>query len=675
MKKWILVAPWGDPINWSKVKYKISDLPIEKCDAKEGENKEEIEPEIIEDFSTTSALAKYLYKHYIEENKNKCLNEKIDLDIIVIASESLVKPFECSHLSNYLSSLNYDEVKSKITWLFVKDYIKSCVKEYLDHYIKKFFALVNDKDKDYLYRKIKLIIAPGVGLFEKWGTEFRGDIKNYIIFLQRYLIEHILNEVRENDINKESKEGFIDTIFLDISHGINYMPVATTNIIEDVADMIVILKDFLNLPNKDLVLIYLNSDPYVQKGGETKGIDKEKSELNINIILSRKILLREVLQRFYEEIYEVAEGMKDLKIFSFRLEKNEKPRNINDKIFIERYTKEILGKTKLIITALNHGLLLPFLYTFLDMLRGSKDLKTLSLNTSHTELHKEDLNFQGIDNIKEKIIGIYDKIISLIDENTDIKIIPSQKIKLLVKRKTSAEPTILSLLAKSLLFIYSVIKKLNIDVKKFFSEETSDRYYFADLATLVKLNRFFKDYYVYSEIPKVLIGQELDDIKLRVRLVYLVFKDHLKKEEIIRYKSIYDSADELLRYINRNEDVKIKFEEIKKVFYKDHLTEEDLKKLDEFVFNIFKSDITDGKKCIDKLLDEAKKKLSCEGKSDVVCDEILSDERFKRNFIAHAGFERDITFIKIDGIEDLKDIYIGYKYKCWENIREIIKNI
>lgn len=123
-------------------------------------------------------------------------------------------------------------------------------------------SLENFDVKDFV-NTISVIVAPAVGTFNH--THFNGNPNNFFSYIYYYLAKTAVT-IAQN--THESLE-----IYLDITHGINYMTMMTYRAIKDICS---ILAYFFNV-----TFIVLNSDPYVGAENTNLNINKiEKSKIN-----------------------------------------------------------------------------------------------------------------------------------------------------------------------------------------------------------------------------------------------------------------------------------------------------------------------------------------------------------------------------------------------------------
>lgn len=112
------------------------------------------------------------------------------------------------------------------------------------------------------FKEITLIVAPGVGVFS--NIEVYGDLLDYYYYITFQLAKELPNKNME--------------VYLDLTHGINFMPVLTYKAVLNLLGLAAFLKE--------VYLTVLNSEPY------PKGVSKDKLrelKLNVKSVEIRKI--------------------------------------------------------------------------------------------------------------------------------------------------------------------------------------------------------------------------------------------------------------------------------------------------------------------------------------------------------------------------------------------------
>ncbi|RUM62055.1 MAG: TIGR01897 family CRISPR-associated protein [Persephonella sp.] len=192
----ILIAPWGNPTNWSSIKYKFGNL--EKISS-----------------SSLNILQEHIKPDYT----------------IILASDTLA-----SNGSNYIE-------------------IKENAKKLILNHIEKFN--INPENT-------KVFILSGIGKFN--NIIFIGKAEDYYYSLIYQLVNFLLKNLRKN-INQVN-------FHLDITHGINYMPVLVYRAIKELTEILAFFyKVNLNV---------YNADPAI--------LTENVKELNVNVIEQTKII-------------------------------------------------------------------------------------------------------------------------------------------------------------------------------------------------------------------------------------------------------------------------------------------------------------------------------------------------------------------------------------------------
>jgi len=590
-KNIILIATWGDPKRWESVRYKMFKIPSELKYTLESMTEEQY----FENKSTTSALARCIFE-------KKCIDDYSDLKIIVIVSETLVNPDKIDGQGTDLLRMIRDSVSDSI-----KVYIKS-----------------DDYFGEKLYDKVDLIVAPGIGFIEAEGVEFRCNIDNYTTYVFKELIE---KTVFVNYIP--------DYILLDISHGINYMPVATLNIIKEFADIIALMKQVLNVEDKSVGVIVVNSDPYIPSRGASRGdYAKDKPVLNIGTVLIDKLDAKNIIQRVYEEIY-------SYNYEKIRFKYSRKPKDVKFRESLESTLKEHIDSAKMIVRWLRQGLLLPAYYEIRDLCKRYQ--------------MKEKQNFQNINVFMNDIKKIFNDVTIFMDQNADYvyeKSLSEQErsqhyqrksVRLKVYRYAIIDQKTLPMFFKSFLVSYNIMKEFC---------GSYDLYENENLIDLDFLNKLTK--HISIEGLRRIAENEIEDIRYRVRLASLLSEDFLR-EKIFRYRMIYDFIDEIRKLLligDRDLSDRIN------ILRDEKISSKELENLKNILLNKISYD--DINRIINDLL---KKYVDKDCNFDI------------RNFFAHASFEKNITMIRIVRKDSDVKIYLGYSSECLDNIRKRIKDV
>ncbi|WP_456374197.1 CRISPR-associated CARF protein Csx1 [Methanocaldococcus sp.] len=151
-----------------------------------------------------------------------------------------------------------EKIKPDKTYILVLDTLSNLNS---DNYNDIVYEVKNDvenfiKNENLEIKNYETIVCPGVGSFP--NGKFLGNLRDYYSFILYKLAKNISGNVH---------------IHLDLTHGINYMPVLTYRAIRDVLEILAI--------KNDVRLTVYNSDPYV---------GKDLAELKIHIVEDSKII-------------------------------------------------------------------------------------------------------------------------------------------------------------------------------------------------------------------------------------------------------------------------------------------------------------------------------------------------------------------------------------------------
>ncbi|MGP6293833.1 CRISPR-associated CARF protein Csx1 [Caldiplasma sukawensis] len=197
----ILIAPWGNPLGWRKVKYILRD--------KNGE---------ISENSITSL---------------KVLNKKYD-HIIILALESLI-------------DLN-ENPNSPLNEAYVTTILKKRQTSFKD------YESIQLSIKDFIENSLKIVGIENahVCVLPTFGSPggrviFKGKPEDYLS-LGLLEIEKIISDIGEE----------VEEISLDLSHGINFLTSMTVSLCEMITDV-----ELIKIKDRDFIEIkYYNSEPY-----------------------------------------------------------------------------------------------------------------------------------------------------------------------------------------------------------------------------------------------------------------------------------------------------------------------------------------------------------------------------------------------------------------------------
>jgi len=450
-----------------------------------------------------------------------------DVSILLFVASTLVKPNE--PFKNYSEIIN--NVKSKIN-------------EYL-----------NNKEYCIDPKRIELKVLPGIGRFKDKNT---GKIINFIGSVNAFRIAASI--LSYEFISKVKPE----ILMLDISHGINYMPVYIRQSVYDAFNAYIALNEI-----KNARWIVYNSEPF------NKGI----KELRLNIVENIKINDLKAKNYLYNE-FESLYSDKNFKAF--------KPdKGLSESIRNWRKLNELIIK---FIRFSTMGQIIPLIEVMKDLTR-----------IDHEKLVNELKKYSYIENC--------DDIVEIRSSN-DITYV-----------KYIYEPSYQTVL---MIFIKNIVEKL------FSNKITENEYKIDDLKEIA--NKFI------NEPGRTLVENEISQIRDKVNLCNEI---KMELSKWIPYRAIMEVGENEIEFENK----KIKLIKL----YRDYKDG----KIDE---NTFKEIINREKDRIQKRFEKF-----------MEIREI--DKIDKRNFIAHAGLESNITLISlING-----GIYV--KYSEEEKIQNQLKRI
>ncbi len=593
-EKWILVAPWGNPTGWGKVTYIPPKIPPQGCrDLWKGDDIDHGSEGIgIESQSSSAAIARYIYRMSTKGNAN------IDLKVLIIMSETLTDPGK-------ICGEGCEEKN-------IVDRIKSSVETDYRKYVEIYFG--GD-----LAKKVEILIAPGIGLFKRDRGEarFRCIMNNYT----SYILANLVNRIVREDPT---------TILLDITHGINYMPLLTSEAVRAAIELSVLRKSAISGgKNTEIRLIYLNSDPYIQPRGVAGSHPQQATAissdvLNINVIRCEEIDAEMARRRIYSDLLRTVTKSQSLRLY--RIKSGKPKQEIN--AYVKDVEKDIKSVAT-IVKILDRGLLLPLVYKAREL------QNTTEGGGKCGDLFRSGWGFEALNNI-----------IRYVDEVSIERNISGERRVIEVGRQLWVDPEILRLWISSCIIISEILEKV-----KRYVESTGD------WATLDLLDDIVESNLIPSEASLAIARREVSDIRCRSYIAYRVFGNTILDREI-PYKYIYNITEKFFkiaeeRYGSSRWIWKLCEEKEPRFSTGGEYAD----KLGEIV------------ETLEKDLGDHEKIRDCDS-GDCEFDE--------RNFYAHAGIEKNVTCIKIeknrgsDGSGILK-IYLRYRRQCVDNIMKIVE--
>ena len=498
----VIISVWGDPTFWSPVKYHVEDMESKDYKASSRDYK-----------STLGALME-LYG---------------DARVLLFVASTLVE-FSGRVFNGYREVVDYVNLK-------VKNYLESgeyCVDS----------------------GRIELKVLPGIGRFKPRGSglvNFIGDINAFRVAASISAYEFI------SRMNPE-------TLILDISHGINYMPVYVRQSVYDAFNAYVALGG-----KKEARWVVYNSEPFSREANV--------KDLRLNIVEDVEIDVLKGRNHLYNEFE------------SLYVDGNFNPYEPNVKKLESIHEWRKLNESAIkFVKFSTTGLIIPLI----DAMKGLIEIK------------------------REKLMNELKKYSYL--ENCDdiVKITANENSLNIQYLYTPQYQTIL------MIFIRDIVEKLSdkeiIEIENTYEIETLKRI----------AEKFIR------EPGKTLVKNEISQIKERTEICE---KLQIKLNEWTPYKTIIEISEK---------PVKIEDKNIKKLItiYRDYKN----KKIEE---EKFKEILMKGIENIQEDIEKSMKTKSID----------------KRNFIAHASLESNITLIST------RNGKIYLKYSTENNMQEQLNRI
>ena len=237
--KRVLVATWGNPFQWGEARYRVNceELKLEECSDVEMKN-----------VSTLPVLLKAL---------------RPDKTVILVLDT----------LAN-LTLKNEVLEKNLVSYDGVKEDVMERVRWFITN---KVIPLVEDEQTRKLLENAEIVVAPGIGEFDNASVE--GDVLDFYAFVLKTLAEELPAEDTE--------------VFLDLTHGINFMPVLTYRALKNLLGLLA----YLHVAK----LHVLNSEPYPQGDMRWKEKILESEVLNIRSIESEELRPKPIYSIFKDD--------------------------------------------------------------------------------------------------------------------------------------------------------------------------------------------------------------------------------------------------------------------------------------------------------------------------------------------------------------------------------------
>ncbi|NJE01392.1 CRISPR-associated CARF protein Csx1 [Thermococcus sp. JdF3] len=229
--KRVLVATWGNPFQWGEIAYRVDckELGLVNCENVEMRN-----------VSTLPVLIKAL-------NPDKVIILALD----TLANLTLKNEVPARELNSYNDVKN--DVEERVRW-FIENRVKPNLDEDSD--------LLND---EYLSNYVDVVVLPGLGEFD--NASVRGDLLDFYSMVLKELAERLPEDDAE--------------VFLDLTHGINFMPVLTYRALTDLLGLLAYLHTAR--------LHVLNSEPYPAGARAWREEATETLVLNIRSVESTEL--------------------------------------------------------------------------------------------------------------------------------------------------------------------------------------------------------------------------------------------------------------------------------------------------------------------------------------------------------------------------------------------------
>jgi len=249
----ILISTWGLPAEWREVDYEYKNNKSKDC-------------------TTLSIISKEYDK------------------VFVLALESIFD-YDINKNSNNNSKCGECYRKCKINYESNNNY-----EEFIHNGENSILEMIKCLEIDIPGSKVKAILLPAIG-HPGYKKDFIGDVRNYISIGLIRLYKEITEIAEKNRI---------DEICLDTSHGINFMPALSLDMVTKLAQLIYLIQGE-DEKNQGITLRAINADP-LTKGSENKPlkINVYKNELidRLNINLERD---RDLYPKGDDEIHAIYE--------------------------------------------------------------------------------------------------------------------------------------------------------------------------------------------------------------------------------------------------------------------------------------------------------------------------------------------------------------------------------
>jgi len=320
---WLIVSIWGDPGGWTEACYRVPEIQkVEKCKLSDITMSEQVH-----NYKCTLGALLRAYSNHVSE-------------AIVYVADTLAFS---KNISQYVGPSNelrsYEDIVNR-----VKQYIEGILNN------EKY---VHPDDK---YKVINnVVVLPNVGIYGYYKSiiaEFVGSPLNYYYGLLFDLYTRLTKSMKNKDVN---------TVILDVSHGVNFMPVLGFHAVIEVVKLYALEK------SGDVRLVVLNSDPVIDVKCMPECIPR-----NMNIIYCEVYNREKSLRELVEHLRRSEEKKPYI-----MLEKAKPPDEVSHLNDIHGgISKNIVQHVKVLLESIDKGLPLPLVYT-LERLRTSIDVDYL----------------------------------------------------------------------------------------------------------------------------------------------------------------------------------------------------------------------------------------------------------------------------------------------------------
>lgn len=476
MSKALVIAPWGLPLNWRKANYivpKIESLSARPLDISYDEG------DSIESFTSLSAVLAML-----KDAGMQC-------DVLIVGLDTLA--FSTVPNRDEIKDL-IDAVEKKIGEIYpdkiIEEIRKSEVNDHTHIYgkVREVAKFILEKSAEkYLHDldvKPLFAIVPGMGTFNATinNTKVTATLENSIKNLEFRILYELYAVVRGNNY---------DAVVLDITHGINYLPVITFRTAK-------LVTEYLHVrDNKDMYFLVLNADPVSGDGQLSR----------INIVTWSKVSMD--VDEFLREVLDEASSERSDRVYTM-VKRDEKPDENLNKLNKEYEDIRLIDEIGEIEVSLRYGFPLYLITRMVELRQKFEQLQSSKL--------------------LDKLRDYQDVHVENHVENRPIKDKPGVTIKIIRNYALNKTPILMNMAA-------DVIRSRLI--KDILSNPMNDGVDINDL-----------DKVPINDVAKHLVSHEIDDIRDRVNALNKImcmdrnegYEECIRKlwREFIPYKKVYE---------------------------------------------------------------------------------------------------------------------------------------